>query len=76
MSSLADPIIRVLFERYAFDSSASALVSSLFLFCKYWILILGSLNYNFTLLSNTLDEWFINKSTFVLMRAETTSNGR
>ncbi|KAK4346258.1 hypothetical protein RND71_032597 [Anisodus tanguticus] len=34
MSSLADPIIRVLFERYAFDSSASALVSSLFLFCS------------------------------------------
>ncbi|XP_060192520.1 LOW QUALITY PROTEIN: uncharacterized protein LOC132622028 [Lycium barbarum] len=32
MSCLADPIIRVLFERYAFDSSASALVSSLFLF--------------------------------------------
>ncbi|WMV17587.1 hypothetical protein MTR67_010972 [Solanum verrucosum] len=32
MSSLADPIIRVLFERYAFDSSASALVSSLYLF--------------------------------------------
>ncbi|TMX04089.1 hypothetical protein EJD97_011645, partial [Solanum chilense] len=32
MSSLIDPIIRVLFERYAFDSSASALVSSIFLF--------------------------------------------
>ncbi|XP_055806558.1 uncharacterized protein LOC129875146 [Solanum dulcamara] len=32
MISLADPIIRVLFERYAFDSSASALVCSLFLF--------------------------------------------
>uniref|UniRef100_M1AY97 Virulence factor MVIN n=1 Tax=Solanum tuberosum TaxID=4113 RepID=M1AY97_SOLTU len=32
MSSLADPIIHVLFERYAFDSSASALVSSLYLF--------------------------------------------
>lgn len=32
MSSLTGPIIRVLFERYAFDSSASALVSSIFLF--------------------------------------------
>ncbi|XP_009799116.1 uncharacterized protein LOC107795440 isoform X2 [Nicotiana tabacum] len=32
MSSLANPIIRILFERYAFDSSASALVSSLYLF--------------------------------------------
>nr|XP_009626240.1 probable lipid II flippase MurJ isoform X2 [Nicotiana tomentosiformis] len=32
MSSLANPTIRVLFERYAFDSSASALVSSLYLF--------------------------------------------
>ncbi|KAI7981680.1 hypothetical protein LOK49_Contig20G00009 [Camellia lanceoleosa] len=32
-----EPIIRVLFERYAFDSAASTLVSSLFICCKYLI---------------------------------------
>lgn len=35
MCPLADPIIHILFERFAFDSSASALVSSLFLACEY-----------------------------------------
>lgn len=35
MCPLAEPIIHILFERFAFDSSASALVSSLFLACEY-----------------------------------------
>ena len=35
MCVLAKPIIRVLFQRYAFDSAASTLVSSLFLCCEY-----------------------------------------
>ncbi|KAG6412804.1 hypothetical protein SASPL_125494 [Salvia splendens] len=35
MRSLVEPIIHILFERCEFDSSASALVSSLFLACDY-----------------------------------------
>ncbi|KAG6410207.1 hypothetical protein SASPL_128260 [Salvia splendens] len=35
MRSLVEPIIHILFERCAFDSSASALVSTLFLACDY-----------------------------------------
>lgn len=36
MCVLAKPIIRVLFQRYAFDSAASTLVASLFLCCEYY----------------------------------------
>lgn len=35
MRILVEPIIHVLFERFAFDSSACALVSTLFLDCEY-----------------------------------------